>query len=398
MLFFLKNFTPEKDNLVIGLMSGTSCDGLDVALISVKQDQGLTDFKLLKAKSFPYSENLQRELKNLPQVRKNPAYNISQFNFYLAQTWAEMINDFLKENELTASEITLIASHGQTVWHQSEPLQFVDRPVRSTLQIGDPSVLAKLTGIPVIGDFRVGDMAFEGQGAPLIPYFDFVFFSRFKKKILAINIGGIANFTFIPDDGDLNKVTGFDTGPGNMLLDQAMIDLFGRPFDVNGETAFKGQLSDELLKYLLKIDSYINMPPPKSTGREFYGKDFYFKIKKFAKNKNISPADIIHTLSFYTVMAIQTNYSSFVAPKYGMPDMVVVSGGGAFNRFILEQLQIQFGDIPVYNSEEMGVNSEFKEAIGFAVLGWSTLLGKPSNVPGVTGAKKATILGKICLP
>ena len=398
MVFYFKNFTPEKDNLIIGLMSGTSCDGLDVALISVKEDRGKTDFRFLKGSSYPYSKKQRNYLKTLPLAENSSAYSISQTNFYLAQIWAEMVNDFLRKNELTPSEITLIASHGHTLWHQSKPNVVIDRNVISTLQIGDPSVLAKLTGIPVIGDFRVGDMALGGQGAPLIPYFDLVFFSRFKKNILAINLGGIANFTFIPADGDLNKVIGFDTGPANMLLDQAMMDLFGKPFDKDGEMANKGRLSNVLLRYLLEIDSYVNMPMPKSTGREYYGQAFYSKIKKFCEQKKISPADIIHTLSFYTVMAIQTNYSNFIAPAHGMPDMIVVSGGGASNRFLMEQLKIQFNGIPVRNSQEMGINSEFKEAIGFAILGWGTLLGKPTNVPKVTGAKKATVLGKICPP
>ncbi len=398
MLLFLKDFTPDKENLAIGLMSGTSCDGLDIALISVMEDHGETHFRFLKGNSYPYSEEQVRYLKTLPLAENSSAYSISQTNFYLAQIWAEMVNDFLRKNELTPSEITIIGSHGHTLWHQSQAQDLLGRNIISTLQIGDPSVLAKLTGIPVIGDFRVGDMAFGGQGAPLIPYFDFIFFSRLKKKILAINIGGIANFTFIPRDGDINKVQGFDCGPGNMLLDQAMADLFGEDYDQNGQIAFSGQLSDKLLDFLLESDGFINLPPPKSTGREYYGKAFYNRIKAFARQNDIKPEDVIHTLSFYTVMAIQMNYSTFIAPHNGMPDIVVVSGGGALNDFLIEQLKIQFADIPVRSSLEMGLDIDFKEAVGFAILAWSTLLGRPSNVPGVTGANKATVLGKICLP
>ncbi len=398
MVFLLHDFIPEKDNLVIGLMSGTSCDGLDVALVALKELQGETHFRLIAAKSFDYPRHLQVYLRNLPQVKKDALYQISQTNFYLAQIWAEMIHEFLKENDLTSEDLTLIASHGHTIWHQGQAEKFIDRPVRSTLQIGDPAVIAKLTKIPVVGDFRVGDMALGGQGAPLIPYFDFVFFSRFKKKVLAINLGGIANFTFIPADGDLEKVIGFDTGPGNMLLDLAVNDLFKKPFDKNGLIASSGQLSNDLLDYLLKIDAFVNLPPPKSTGREYYGKSFYQKIKQFSQKHKIKAEDIIHTLGFYTVMAIHTNYTNFIAPKFGMPDVIVASGGGALNNFIYEQLRIQFSDITVRNSRDLGVDSVFKEAIGFALLGWTSLLGKPSNVPRVTGARRPTILGKICLP
>ena len=398
MIVLLKNFIPEKDNLVIGLMSGTSCDGLDVALVALKELQGETHFRLIAAKSFDYPRHLQVYLRNLPQVQKDALYQISQTNFYLAQIWAEMIREFLKENDLTPEDLTLIASHGHTIWHQGQAEKFIDRPVRSTLQIGDPAVLAKLTSVPVVGDFRVGDMALGGQGAPLIPYFDFVYFSRFKKNVLAINLGGIANFTFIPADGDLGKVIGFDTGPANMLLDLAVNDLFKKPFDKDGEIAYQGQLSDKLLDFILDLDDFPAMHPPKSTGREHYGHSFYHKIKQFVLQNGIKPEDMIHTLSFYTVMTIRTNYANFIAPTYGSPDLIVVSGGGALNRFLIEQLKIQFDHIRIHPSEELGINAEFKEAIGFAVIGWATLLGKSANVPQATGAEKGTVLGKICLP
>ncbi len=392
---FFTRFDPREKHLALGLMSGTSCDGLDIALIEIWEKEGMTHFDFIQGKSYAYDKK-QKEL--LKQALHWQASQLSQLNFYLPEIWAEMIDDFLSRVGKSKEEISFIGSHGQTIWHQSEPQEFIDRKLHSTLQLGDPMVLAKFTATPVIGDFRVGDMALGGQGAPLIPYFDWVFFSKFKKNILAVNIGGIANFTFVPGDGDFSKLQAFDTGPGNMLLDAAVKDFFDRPFDENGEIAQSGQLSEPLLKFLLKIDSFPEQKPPKSTGRELYGSAFYQKIKEFVVQEKINPHDVVHTLAFYTAFAIYDNYASYIQEQFGKAEEVVVSGGGARNLFLMEQLRFQFGDIPLVTSDDIGLNSEFKEAIGFAVLGWATLLGKPSNVPQATGARRPTLLGKICLP
>ncbi len=392
---FFTRFNPHEEHWALGLMSGTSCDGLDIALIKIWEDQGMTRFDFIQGKSYNYGKTQKELLKQAPHWQ---ASQLSQLNFYLPEIWAEMIDDFLRQVGKTKEEICFIGSHGQTIWHQSEPREFIDRKLHSTLQLGDPMVLAKLIGIPVIGDFRVGDMALGGQGAPLIPYFDWVFFSKFKKNILAINIGGIANFTFVPGDGDFSKVQAFDTGPGNMLLDTAVKDLFDKPFDENGQIAQSGQLSEPLFKFLLTIDRFPEQQPPKSTGRELYGSAFYQQIKEFAIRQKINPYDTIHTLAFYTALTIYNNYAFFIQEQLGKAEKVVVSGGGVRNLFLMEQLRFQFGNIPLVTSDEVGVNSEFKEAIGFAVLGWATLLGKPSNVPQATGARRPTLLGKICLP
>jgi anhydro-N-acetylmuramic acid kinase len=395
MKTFFTRINSQEKHWALGLMSGTSCDGLDIALIKIWEDQGMTRFDFIQGKSYAYGKTQKELLKQAPHWQ---ASQLSQLNFYLPEIWAEMIDDFLRQVGKTKEEISFIGSHGHTIWHQSEPREFIDRKLHSTLQLGDPMVLAKLTGTPVIGDFRVGDMALGGQGAPLIPYFDWVFFSKFKKNILAINIGGIANFTFVPGDGDFSKVQAFDTGPGNMLLDTAMKDLFDRPFDENGQIAQSGQLSEPLFKFLLKIDRFPEQEPPKSTGRELYGSAFYRQIKEFITRQKINPYDTIHTLAFYTALTIYDNYVLFIQKKFGKVEKVIVSGGGAQNLFLMEQLRFQFGNIPLVTSDEIGLNSEFKEAIGFALLGWAALLGKPSNVPQATGARRPTVLGKICLP
>ncbi|NOX90740.1 MAG: anhydro-N-acetylmuramic acid kinase [Calditrichaeota bacterium] len=391
------NLPADVQKLALGLMSGTSCDGLDIALVSVKGEKRETRLELIKGRNFPYSTKQQNELLKLLQPGNNDAAVLSQLNFYLAGIWAEMVLDFLEENGLSPQQIRFIGSHGQTIWHQPNDKILIDVPVTSTLQLGDPSVLAKLTGITVIGDFRVADMALGGQGAPLIPYFDWVYFSRFRKNMLAVNIGGIANLTFIPADGDINKVAAFDCGPGNILIDRFTQIYFKKPYDENGSLAKKGKLSEKLLGYLQKTDHFISVLPPKSTGREHYGIFFENKLRKFIDKNDIDIYDVLHTLTFYTAYCIWENYREFIHPVSPVKE-AVISGGGACNRFLTDQIQRLFGKIAVKNTDEFGLDNDFKEAIGFAVLANETLLGNPSNIPQVTGARSATVLGKICPP
>ncbi len=387
----------EKEKLALGLMSGTSCDGLDIALIAIKGQKQNTVLRFLAGRSYPYTEEQREKLLELMQPGKSSAAAISQWNFYLAQLWAEMVLDFLRRNNRSPEQIDFIGSHGQTLWHQPQEQTLIDRAVISTLQIGDPSVLAKATGIPVVGDFRVADMALGGQGAPLIPYFDWVYFSQFGKNILAVNIGGIANFTFVPADGALQKVTAFDCGPGNMLLDQVTRLFFRKPFDADGRFAAQGTVSPKLLAFLKQSDAFVPAAPPKSTGREHYNRAFVDKFLSFADREGVSVYDVLHTLTVYTAYGIHENYRLFIQPKHRV-ESVAVSGGGSRNPVLMDKLQQLFGAVPVKTSVDFGLDDEFKEAIGFAVLANETLLGNPSNVPQVTGAAKATVLGKICLP
>lgn len=377
-------------------MSGTSCDGLDIALIEI-EGSGLNTALTFKAgKSFAYAPQMKSTFLDFMQNKNWSAKDFSQLNFYLAHIWAGMVNQFLKEKKLEAREIDLIGSHGQTLWHQPEPDDFIDTKTVSTLQLGDPGVLAQLCSIPVVGDFRVADMALGGQGAPLIPYFDWVWFSRFKKNILAVNIGGISNLTFIPGSGDFERLIAFDCGPGNMLLDAAMKMLYGKPFDRNGEIAFSGKFSAELFEFLCQKDLFLKRQPPKSTGREFYDRVFLDAILQQARKINLNKADIIHNLGRYTAFAIYENYQKFIAP-HDIVEAVAVGGGGAHNRFIMNTLQEFFGAVAVSDVRAFDLDEDFKEAIGFAVLANETWQGNFSNVPQVTGAKRPAVLGKICL-
>ncbi len=381
---------------VLGLMSGTSCDGLDIAWVEI-ENHGIDTRLLFKAgQNYPYSTEQKAILIKFMQSPNLSAKDFSQLNFYLADIWAEMIKKFLQENNITAEKIDFIGSHGQTIWHQPTAEPFVSRKISSTFQIGDPSVLAQLCEIPAAGDFRVADVALGGQGAPLIPYFDWIYFSKFKKNMLAVNIGGISNVTFIPADGALENLTAFDCGPGNMLIDRAMEILFGQPFDKDGNTALKGSLSEELLSYIKHKDTFAGLPPPKSTGREFYNKQYLDDILAEASKLKLNKEDIISTLSKYTAYAIFTSCQNFVQPVSAVQE-IAVGGGGAHNTFIMKSLQDFFRPAAVSGVSAFDLNEDFKEAVGFAVLANETFAGNPSNVMQVSGASRPAVLGKICL-
>ena len=387
----------NKQNLkILGLMSGTSCDGLDIALIDIIGSGIKTKFSFIAGKSIAYKKDQKKLILSMMQPPKANAQNLSQFNFYLAHLWSDMIKIFLKEIKLKASQIDLIGSHGQTIWHQPGKQLFNDKQISSTLQLGDPSVLAQLTTIPVIGDFRVADMALGGQGAPLIPYFDWIYFSKFKENILAVNIGGISNVTFIPDNGNFYEVQAFDCGPGNVLIDQAMLLFYDKPFDRDGSVARQGNLAETLFDYIKMKDRFILSKPPKSTGREQYNEEFLKDILNYARDNRIKKSDIIRTLTEYTAFAIFENYISFISPQY-FAESLINGGGGANNSFLMEQLQKYFEHAEVKKTDDYGLDNDFKEAIGFAVFANETIKGKTSNMPHLTGAKKPAVLGKICL-
>lgn len=389
----LQSILSKKKRKIIGLMSGTSCDGVDMALIEIGNTG--EKFKYI----YGFHEAYTKKQKNIILKSIDPVQSkleqISQLNFYLAQIWADTINKMLLYLKISSNEIDLIGSHGQTIYHQPELKPFADKKIRSTLQLGDPAVLANLTGIMTVGDFRVADVAVGGQGAPLVPYFDWLFFKSLKKNILSLNIGGISNITFIPQDGDLNKVTAFDCGPGNMLIDQLMQRLYEKPYDKNGKIARLGKFSERLFNHLLKIDEFTKKEPPRSTGREYYGKGFVLNILKKSLRNRINEPEIIHTASKYSAYAIYDAYQKYIAPDYDA-DILVVGGGGSKNPFIMECLTKYFNGIEVKKTGHFNLNEDFKEAICFAVLANELIENRPTNLPRVTGAKKPVLLGKIC--
>jgi anhydro-N-acetylmuramic acid kinase len=389
----LKSILTKKNRKIIGLMSGTSCDGVDLALIEINSKG--ENFELIHGYFKPYNKIQKKIILDCLDPKKSNIENVSKINFYLAQIWAESINEMLVKQKISKDEIDLIGSHGQTIYHQPQIQKFANRQISSTLQLGDPCVLAQLTGITTVGDFRVADVAVGGQGAPLVPYFDWLFFKQLKKNILALNIGGISNITFIPADGNLDKVKAFDCGPGNILIDQLMLRLYEKPFDRNGRIAKLGNFSDRLFNYLLKIDEFVKKDPPRSTGREYYGYDFVIKLLKKCLRSRIQEPEIIHTVSKYTAYCVFDSYKKFIYPK-NKADILIVAGGGSRNPFIMDTLSDYFKGVNVKTTGDFNLNEDFKEAICFAVLANELIENRSANLPQVTGAKKPVLLGKIC--
>jgi anhydro-N-acetylmuramic acid kinase len=264
--------------------------------------------------------------------------------------------------------------------------------VKSTLQIGDPGVIAKLTGIPTVGNFRIGDVALGGEGAPLVPYFDYLIFGSDEINRLVLNIGGIANFTVLKRNCDVEEVIAFDTGPGNMVVDALVKIFFRKDYDEDGKIAQSGTVSQELLSKMSQ-HPFIAKKPPKSTGREEFGSAFVEKILKWSEEISLDPKDIIATVSEFTAYAVYKNYEFFIKPNVKI-DEIIVSGGGAKNKFMVSALERYF-KVPVKLSDEFGISSDAKEAICFAVLANETISGNPANIKSVTGAVKRTILGGV---
>ncbi len=382
----------KNPKLIVGLMSGTSADGVDVAVVEVLNSGRQTRVKTIGWKTFPFNEELKKLILKNSQPETSKVDEICRLNFLIAQVYADSILKTLDEFSIKVSDIDLIGSHGQTIQHLPNEVEMFGYKVKATLQIGDPGVIAKLTGIPTVGNFRVGDVALNGEGAPLVPYFDYIIFTSDSLNRLVLNIGGIANFTILKKNCDVEDVIAFDTGPGNMVVDALVKIFFNRDYDENGRIAQSGKVSEDLLGKMME-HPFIRKRPPKSTGREEFGSIFVNQILKWGKELSLSPEDIVATATEFTVCAVYENYKTFIKP-HTQVDEIIVSGGGVHNKFMIRSLERYF-QVPVRVSDEFGISSEAKEAICFAVFANETVAGNPVNITSVTGAKKRTILGGI---
>ncbi len=378
--------------LAIGLMSGTSMDGVDAALVEI-QGSGLdTRCRLLHFHVHPYPDGLKEAILEL--AGPDSAKRLCQLNVVIGKVFADATLALLARAGRSPEEVAFIGSHGQTVQHWPEATTLFGYPVRATLQIGEPAVIAKETGIVTVADFRPADLALDGQGAPLVPYFDWICFRDVEKNRLIVNLGGIANLTVLRKQADRSEVVAFDTGPGNMVIDALMSELFQRPYDRDGAVAQSGRVSEELLQFAMN-HAYFKQRPPKSTGRESFGEAFVASFLEQARALGLSPTDSVATATELTAATVAQGYHRFVEPEVSC-DEVIVSGGGTENATLMRALAARFA-CPVRRSDEFGIPSEAKEAMCFAVLANETLCLNPGNVPSATGAREATILGKICL-
>ena len=385
----------EKKN-VIGIMSGTSLDGVDVALVEIEGNSTFTKIELVGFLEYPFPKGLKNMLLKNSVKESSNVEDLSQLNFLIPNVYFDAINALCENLNFPLTDVDLIGTHGQTVQHLPQKQEYLCYTISSTLQIGDPAVLAKLSEIITVGDFRTGDVALGGEGAPLIPYFDYLLFHSHKKNRALLNIGGISNFTILNKELGLQDVLAFDTGPGNMLLDTLTKKLFNKDFDKDGEIARSGKFNKDLFNSLIEEDNFIERTPPKSTGREYYGQQYLSELLQ--QFRSVSKEDWLHTATMFTAYGIFRNYDKFVKEETAI-DELIVSGGGAKNKFLYECLSKKFGSsVELKVIDDIGVSSDAKEAICFAVLANETISGNPTNIPRTTGASRPTMLGKICLP
>lgn len=372
----------------IGLMSGTSLDGLDIAYCEVNGFYTDTRLQVLAFEEVQMPEVLKKKILQACSGEKGTTPLVCSLNFELGEWMGISVHSFLEKYSIRPEEVAFIASHGQTIWHQ--PIES-DGYKRSTLQIGEPAEIAWHTGIPVISNFRTMDMAAGGQGAPLVPYADYVLYRSTEKTRVLLNLGGIANVTFIPKECSEDDVLAFDTGPADMMIDEAMRQLYGREYDDNGEIASSGKVSQEMIDQLMK-DPYIAKKPPKSTGREAYGKTRTREILQ--EFKELKSEDLIATLTAYTARSTASNIHTFLDPIC-VTDEVLVSGGGAHNQCLMKMLQEAMNEAEVKPIEEEGISSDAKEAAAFVILGNETMHRHYANMISATGAHQRVILGNI---
>ena len=384
-----------KPMLVLGLMSGTSADGIDVALAHICGAPPRLDAKLLAYTSSKYPSALRKEILRVAEQHPTTAGELSQLNFRLGEVFAEAALTACRKFRVSPKRIALIGSHGQTIFHQGKSAPYFGRPTASTLQIGEPSVIAARTGITTVADFRPADIALGGQGAPLVPYADYLLYRHEKVGRVSLNLGGIANITVIPAAAEPQQVFAFDTGPANMLID-ALVSQFTRGrqrFDKDARIAQTGHSIPTLLDELMR-DPYLKLAPPKSTGREYYGHVYLKKVLALGKKHRAKPADLIRAATIFTALSIVDALNRFVLPKTKIHQLIV-SGGGARNPLLLAQLSAALNNIEILPSSRFGIPEDAKEAFAFALLAYETFHRRPGNIPSATGAHALAILGKI---
>jgi anhydro-N-acetylmuramic acid kinase len=383
-------------------MSGTSADGVDVALCRIApatQPGGTPRLKLLAHRGFPYSPEVRAAVLAAANAPETSTANLARLSWRLGEVYADALTETIAR---TGIEPQLIALHGQTLFHETTPTDFLGAPTRSTWQAGEPAVLAERLRLPVVSDFRTADLAAGGQGAPLVPMLDYTLFRHKTRNRILLNLGGIANLTVLPANAGPEAVLAFDTGPANMVIDACMERLTGRVYDCGGGVAGRGTTLQKPLKTLLQ-DPFFAQNPPKSCGREQFGAAFVDHFLSLCSAENAQKRDIIATATALTAESILDAYRRFVWPHLGQKAPLakatdlLVSGGGARNVTIMKHLRAAFEPlyVNVKTTEDAGLPIEAKEAAAFALLAWLTWHHLPGNIPAATGATRPVILGRI---
>ena len=378
---------------VIGLMSGTSADGVDAALVEIGTAGDRPSVRLVACETVPYPPGLRERI--LALASGGGTEEVCHLNAYLGELFAEAAQQASRRAGVPLAEVDLVGSHGQTIHHLPSPRQEGDHLVRSTLQIGEAAVIAERTGITTVADFRPRDLAAGGEGAPLTPLVHHLLFSHPDRGRAILNLGGIANVTILPAGGDSSTVTGFDTGPGNVLLDEFVraTALSTKGYDEDGRLAAAGRVQPALLDELL-THPFVRRPPPKSTGRETFGPGFVRQYRGRLETSGTSALDGLATLAAFTAEAVAWNLREFVSPKVEVGE-VLVAGGGSQNGFLMRQLAAALPGRTVMASDAVGFPAHAIEAVTFACLAYLTATGRPGNLPAVTGAQGPRVLGCI---
>lgn len=385
---FLSLFN-KKSRIVIGVLSGTSVDGVDTVLLKVRGNGINIKIDVLDFESYPIKKGLKEFILKCSSINNGNAEDICKLNFLVGHLFAQSIKKFISRNNLLTKDIDLIGSHGQTIYHYPFNQKLFSFNTKSTLQVGDISVISNQTGITTVGDFRTADVSVNGDGAPLVPYLDYILFSSRTFNRVLVNIGGISNVTFLKRTGKQDDVTAFDSGPGNMMIDYLTKKFFNKKYDKDGRISSKGKINPELFKLICSKDRFYKKNPPKSTGREYYSEKFIEDILR--TSGKILPEDIIATFTYFTAYTINHNVKKFRA------DELIISGGGARNRTLMNYIKDLFKNAKVKLMDMNGINPDNKEAVLFAVLANELISGNKSNMPSVSGSDRKVFLGKISI-
>ncbi|MCB2203375.1 anhydro-N-acetylmuramic acid kinase [bacterium] len=395
-LDILTRLVTRSERIVAGIMSGTSVDAVDVALVRLRGSGRSLKAELLHYSETLFAEELQNRIFANAEVSSSNVNDICLLHSALAHVYAAAVKGCVAEAGLDLEDVHLIGMHGQTLRHLPEPMEIGGHQVSSTLQVGSGSMLATQLRIPVVYDFRSGDMALGGQGAPLVPYTDGVLYRSEREHRVLLNIGGIANCSILPRGCAPSDVVAFDTGPGNMLVDALTRKYYGREFDEGGSIALSGSVNPDLLTWL-RQHPYYRQRLPKSAGRELFGEDYLQNYLTLARELGVTePPDIIATAAEITVYSIAAQLRPFCEEWDDVH--LYVSGGGAHNRFFIDGLRYSLPRARVETSAAIGVDPDAKEAVAFAILANEWLMGNRAGLPLATGARRSALLGVLAIP
>jgi anhydro-N-acetylmuramic acid kinase len=382
-----------KSMTIAGIMSGTSADGIDVAVVRIAAGRLRPKLTLLAHQSFAFPAELRRAVLAAMNAASTSTAELARLNWRLGMAYAEAVQATIVKH---AAKVDLIGCHGQTLYHQARAASYAGRSFACTWQAGEAQVIAAALGVPVVSNFRPADMLAGGQGAPLVSLLDFVLFSHPTRGRVLQNIGGIANLTAIPPGAAPDGVIAFDTGPGNMVIDALALELFGRRFDRNGAIAAQGAVLEAPMALALK-NAYFQLEPPRTAGREEFGREYAAKFLSACRRWSKRPEDALATATALTVETIAASYKKFVRRKMRGSVDYIVSGGGARNHTLMAMLaqRLEPMGCELATSEDFGLPAEAKEAAAFALLAWQTWHRRAGNVPAATGAKRGAILGQV---